>query len=228
MERSGLLSGAEPALETALLRRSYGSPLDGWSWLHKNRCMKRIPQTLSLALFLFAGSTLGCATPEPSPVAAPEGQIYRWTDTEGKTHFTPSLEQLPPTIREQISILASMPGESRMALSKEGRWAALNIEGDSSGASFGDVTEYGGVETEALQETLDPAQALRNAEMNSRIAELESIIAQHEDQLKEMISSPDAATNSSFVEQAEFRTIAQELPALQAELKALKAQQTQP
>jgi hypothetical protein len=190
--------------------------------------MKRTPQTLSLALFLLAGSHLGCATSEPSPVVIPEGQIYRWTDAEGQTHFTPSLEQLPPTIREQISTLASMPGESRMALSQEGRWAALNIDGNSSGVSFGDVTESRGIETEVLQETLDPAQALRNSEMDSRIAELESIIAQHEDQLKEMISNPDAATNSSFVEQEEFRTIAQELPALQAELKALKAQQAQP
>ncbi len=165
---------------------------------------------------------------EPSPVAIPEGQIYRWTDTEGKTHFTPSLEQLPPSIREQINALASMPGESRMALSQEGRWAALNIDGSSSGPSFGDVTESRGVETEVLQDRLDPEQALRNSEVNSRIAELETIIAQQEDQLKEMISSPDAGSNSSFVEQDEFRSIAQELPALQAELKALKAQQAQP
>ncbi len=90
-----------------------------------------------------------------------------------------------------------------------------------------------GVYSEDLEPAPDtrsrnPQQVARDLERDEKIAELEAQIAQREDQLKQMISSPSAGTNSSFTEQDGFRTIAKELPGMQAELKALKAEQTQP
>lgn len=189
--------------------------------------MKRIHLTLSLVFLLCAGSIPGCAkAPEPASVV-PEGQIYRWTDSAGKAHFTPSLEQLPPTIREQITALLSAPSESRRDLSEEGRWASLNIDKDVSEVPFGYPADSRGSEADQPQEPYDPQRAERNAEVNARIVELEDRIALHEAKLKVMISTPDAGSNTDFVDQADFRTIAQELPALQAELKELKAEQAQ-
>ncbi len=85
--------------------------------------MQRIRHTLSLTIFLTSSSLLACSTPIPDQQPVGDEYIYRWTDSEGKTHFTPSWAQLPTEIQEQVVGLASQTGPSRMTMTQEGTWA---------------------------------------------------------------------------------------------------------
>lgn len=214
--------------ETLCLRRgSPAWPLDGWSWLDKNRLMQPIRSTLPLILCLLTGASLGCAAKEFPPAPTGAEQIYRWTDSAGTTHFTPSLEQLPEDVRAKANALNASPNEPSMSLTEEGRWAALNIDGLSGSDAFFQAGQYGSIESESMDDPEPRRQTPRDAALDAQIADLEASVAQREDILKEMISG-EAASNRDFVDQEDFRSIAQELPGMQAELKALKAQQAQP
>jgi hypothetical protein len=76
----------------------------------------------------------------------------------------------------------------------------------------------------ALASTAEPARPLsRDAE--ARRDELIALIARDEEALKQHVSSGDA---TSIIASPELRAIAERLPALQAELRALDAQGAAP
>jgi hypothetical protein len=149
--------------------------------------MQQIRPTLPLLLCLLTGASLGCVTKEYPPAPTGAEQIYRWTDSTGKSHFTPSLEQLPADVRAKANALNASPDEPSMSLTEEGRWAALNIDGLSGSDAFSQTGQYGGVESESMDGVEPRRQTPRDAALDAQIADLEASIAQREDILKEMI-----------------------------------------
>ncbi|MEE9607730.1 MAG: hypothetical protein V3U03_08305, partial [Myxococcota bacterium] len=122
-------------------------------------------------------------------------------------------------------------------------------EGASTGSEeayrpdpFNEPGTLAAVESEALPVAHPPAQPVSSppstsavaqapappaAELAARIAELEGAIARDEEALKQLISEAHAESSDPILESEELREIARRLPALQADLRALREQRAQ-
>jgi hypothetical protein len=144
------------------------------------------------------------APPPPQPV--PEPAAPAASDALVPAHEAAASEAALPALRDfEGEIVVDVP--------------SIEPVGASPGAGLEPIAPVG---AGPVTTTGIPASA---AERAARCAELVAAIARDEEALKAHVSSPDAGP---LVASPELRAIAERLPALQAELRALDAQSASP
>lgn len=183
---------------------------------------------MAMALACWLAATTSAAQDE-GPSAAPAPKIYKWVDENGIAHYTIDRQRIPPSLRSRVDRLGSdaalAPGTGAAGIPRDefDRWAV-----DNRSVAKRDVWDEG------VEDTYEPppspeellAMAAERGEIDQRIAELESVIAEDEDLLKSMIS--DASVRPlDRNDDPEFRSIAMRLPQRLAELRSLRDRRDQ-
>lgn len=161
-------------------------------------------------------------------------QVYRWTDEDGNSHYTvmgrgqPTRRRSsPPPPAEPSSLPLPLPSSSSEVMS------AAPAPGPGSAPASAPAFEAALPASEAATYTTPPPEARPQPPLpmtpavsagSSRVAELEAQITQDKEALKTLISQRSAGTD--LASSAELREIAERLPRMQSELKALRGQPT--
>jgi hypothetical protein len=135
--------------------------------------------------------------------------VYQWTDRNGSFRYTPDRSRVPNYARDSIVTIQAgeaPPSEAPVYFNPDPRAAVITVPSPSPKAGPNEPYR-------------PPASGDQWTEYDARIREVESLIAEYEEALKVMVSTPepDADTEVS----PELREIARRLPQLQAELAAL-------
>jgi hypothetical protein len=169
---------------------------------------------------------LGAAGTPGSASAAEEAlsgrpAIYKWVDEHGIAHYTTDETRIPRAIRKRMRSLGGIPEE---AAAPPRAAPVLDLVGplpQQPGRPEGWVTRNAAPppteeETEALE--ADELSAQLEA-MDAEIAGLEEAIADREEQLLAFLAT---GNDETFNQDGFFRAIVREIPALQADLEALR------
>jgi hypothetical protein len=157
------------------------------------------------------GFALGIALPSLAIGAQQsETELYRWLDRHGVVRYTTDLSRIPnarrstvirvvppsiPTATSRIAPAAPVPGAD-----------PFNAPGQVPAVDTQDLATGGG----------------SWPELDARIAELEILVANDEEAIKEMISTPQTGDYDELIDSEELRVIGARLPVLQGELAELK------
>jgi uncharacterized small protein (DUF1192 family) len=171
------------------------------------------------AAMSLAGAAVGLAL--PAPAAADEGaRLYRWSDEQGAVRYTPDPSRIPRAQRA-----GAQPVEPGQPPPGDEATPVAPPASERSGASLGDSPgPPGSPEPAQPEETSPPAGESGVSDLDARIRELEASIARDQQLLQAMIASPAQGDGDSLAESPELREIARRLPALQAELRRLRAE----
>jgi hypothetical protein len=136
--------------------------------------------------------------------------IYQWTDHNGATRYTPEKDRVPGYARESLVTIQAgeaPPSDDPVYFKPDPKAPVITVPTPSP-------------EAEANRPYQPPSESDQWAEYDARIRDVEGRIAEYEEALKAMVSTPgsDADTEVS----PEMREIARRLPQLQAELAALQ------
>jgi len=150
----------------------------------------------------------------PGAIRADEGgTIYQWTDANGVTRYTPSLDRVPSGARETVLTIqsgAEEPSNEPIYFEPDPRASEVAVPEPALEAAGSPV----------LVTPLEPDPEPEPGDREAKVRALEAEIAQIEDQLKEYISEPGAAPGPDIP--PELRDIAARLPELQGELARLQ------
>jgi hypothetical protein len=139
------------------------------------------------------------------------GTIYQWTDSTGAYRYTPNLDRVPGSARNTVlTIQTGDEGPSN---------EPIYFEPDPRASEV--AVPEPAVETASSPVVVSPLESEPN-EREARIRELESEIAQLEEQLKAYISEPGAPPGADVEIPPELREAAARLPVLQADLAVLQ------
>ena len=205
-----------------------------------------------------ATTAAGAAEPDPSTTEADEiapPTIYKWIDEHGVAHYTSDYERIPESLRDRVGRLgppdaaltrtpadASAPARRAKPVREfdDGeKWAVrdrsvdppqdLWDEGDPYAAVVGtlpDAPEEVDPRVKALEEEERRRQL---AEVDERIASLQTDIRESEEALKVLIAIPvlEGGGPLAMADDPQFREVAGRLPKLLAELVALEDERAQ-
>ena len=157
-------------------------------------------------------------------------QVYRWTDEDGNTHYTvmgrgqPTRRwSSPPPPAEPSSLSLPLSGSSSEVMSSAPAPEPASATAFEAALPASEAATYSAPPPEARpQPPLATTPAVSAG--SSRVAELEAQITQDKEALKTLISQRSAGTD--LASSAELREIAERLPRMQSELKALRGQPT--
>jgi len=157
---------------------------------------------LALALFGAAG---GGAAEETAT-------LYQWTDSDGVYRYTPEFDRIPGYARQtavEIRPGPAPPSKTPIYFDPDPRSPVVAVPRQSPETASASAAPGA------------PAQGSgASSEFDTRIRELEARIAEDEEALKQLISSPGADADTEV--SPELREIAARLPRLQAELASLQ------
>jgi uncharacterized coiled-coil protein SlyX len=159
-----------------------------------------------------AGLALALCGTAPAGAAEETVTLYQWTDSDGIYRYTPEFDRIPRYARP--TAVEIRPGEGPPPQTP------IYFEPDPRSPVVA-IPQQSPETARASAAPGTPAQGSgASNEFDTRIRELETQIAEDEEALKELISSPgsDADTEVS----PELREIAARLPRLQAELASLQ------
>jgi len=177
----------------------------------------RLPAALSLvalglAACAFAGRSAAAEEPEPT--------IYKWVDQNGIAHYTTDRKRVPSNLRNRIQSVDELRRERGAppprALGGSEAWAVRDA---------GARPEQQPVGTASFRQ-IDPVSAARRTELDGRIRELETELAQEEQRLKELISEARLEEDkpAPLYGRPELEELARRFPQLQADLAVLRAE----
>ena len=152
----------------------------------------------------------------PAGAAEETVTLYQWTDSEGVYRYTPEFDRIPGYARDtavEIRPGEGPPPQTPVYFDPDPRSPVVAIPSQSADAATPSAAPG------------TPAQdSGASSDLGARIRELEAQIAEDEEALKQLISTPgtDADTEVS----PELREIAARLPQLQAELASLQQRRT--
>jgi len=174
------------------------------------------------------GIALAVALTSHAIAAAPQAtpELDRWLDRHGVVRYTPDLSRIPKSRRSTVVrvVPQSIPSASTQASAQPAAPTTPPLPGVVAAADadpFNAPGQARGVNTQDLA----PGSALGGSswpELDERIAELEALVAQDEEAIKEMISKPKSGDSDELIESKELREIGARLPVLQGELAELK------
>jgi hypothetical protein len=149
-------------------------------------------------------------------IAAQQGEteLYRWLDRHGVVRYTTDLDRIPDARRN--TVIRVVPPSIPTAISRVA--PAAPIMGADPFTAPGQA-RMAGAQNPA------PGAALGGGswpELDTRIAELEILVAKDEEAIKVMISTPQTGDHDELTDSAELREIGARLPVLQGELAELK------
>jgi len=185
------------------------------NWIRTPRRGAACAALLGIALAVALPSAVAAA-----PQATPE--LYRWLDRHGVVRYTPDLSRIPKSRRSTVVrvVPQSIPTEAAPAAAP----APPPLPGVMPAADADPFNAPGQARSVDAQD-LAPGSALGGSswpELDERIAELEALVAQDEEAIKEMISKPKSGDSDELIESKELREIGARLPVLQGELAELK------
>ena len=195
---------------------------------------------LRISCLLLAGMLL-CGGGASAQDAEPEApRIYKWVDENGIAHYTTELRNVPRSLRGLIGVTPRAPSpEPRASRSAAAKPAPRSSVGADRWAETDRAREYEDVWSDGTEDGLQPgdadyvepgpspaALAESRREINERIAEIEQDIASDEDALKDILAEP-AGDTEEIAYHPDFRTVAERLPKLLAELRDLEDERAQ-
>jgi hypothetical protein len=159
-----------------------------------------------------AGLALGLCGAVSAGAAEESVTLYQWTDSEGIFRYTPDFDRIPRYARP--SAVEIRPGEAPPSK------APVYFEPDPRSPVVA-VPQQPPETPPAGAAARAPAQGSgASSDLDARIGELKAQIAEDEEALKQLISSPGADADTEV--SPELREIAARLPQLQAELASLQ------
>jgi len=177
------------------------------------------------ALALLIGFALWIALPSFANGAQQgEVELYRWLDRHGVVRYTTDLSRIPNSRRSTVIrvVPQSVPtATSNAAPAIPAPPALPGVVPAPDADPFNAPGQAQAVDTQDLA----PSAALGGSswpELDDRIAELEMLVAQDEEAIKEMISTPQTGDYDELIDSEALREIGARLPVLQAELAELK------
>jgi hypothetical protein len=149
-----------------------------------------------------------------------ETELYRWLDRHGVVRYTTDLSRIPNARRS--TVIRVVPPSISTATSRIA--PAAPVPGADP---FNAPNQAPKVDTQDLA----PSAALGGSswpELDTRIAELELLVAKDEEAIKDMISTPQIGDYDELIDSEELREIGARLPVLQGELAELKSWRDDP
>jgi hypothetical protein len=194
---------------------------------------------VSVAPILAASGALDDGSDQTRP--APTGpELYRWLDRYGAVRYTPDLSRIPnsrrntvvrvvPGTKPQEATLAAQPGAMTIPTPGEKPPSATAALGTAlpDADPFNAPAEARRVRSQDLA----PGTSFGGnswPELDARIAELEDLVAQDEETIKQMVSAPASEGYDELIHSTELREIAARLPILQGELDELRRWREEP
>lgn len=144
--------------------------------------------------------------------------IYKWVDENGIAHYTSDPDRIPSNLRDRVRAL-------RQAEPPEA--PASDVRAPETDSYLWAVQDANPVSGEEVGDARVPnaAEAARLADLDARIAALQSEVDQDEETLKDLISTaPAEAGVEALADDPGFREIARRFPKKQADLDALRQQ----
>jgi hypothetical protein len=188
---------------------------------------------------------LGVAIPATPPRAEkPTPALYQWTDDRGNVRYTPDPDRVPASQRETMQRLepgapatprppraSALPGQSPAPTALTPVAPTTPAAPPAPAAAPSSTPAASGVAPATARvgalSAPEPAPALSAGEA-AREQQLAAAIAADEEALKSLISAPVAEGAEPPVDSEQLREIARRLPALQAELTALRERRAPP
>ncbi len=143
-----------------------------------------------------------------------EVELYRWLDRHGVVRYTTDLSRIPNARRS--TVVRVIPPANRTTPTRIA--PAAPVPGADP---FNAPDQISKVDAQDLA----PDASLGGSswpELDTRIAELEILVAKDEELIKEMISQPQIGDHDDLLDSEELRVIGGRLPVLQGELAELK------
>jgi len=189
-------------------------------WLHRDRTPRRAAALAAGAGLALALSSVATGAQQSEP------ELYRWLDRHGVVRYTTDLSRIPDSRRSTVVRVvpqAAAPAPSSVAPTIPAA-ATAPIAGSVAVPDADPFNAPGQARTVDAQD-LAPGTALGGSswpELDDRIAELEVLVAQDEEAIKEMVSKPQTGDHDELIDSEELREIGARLPVLQGELAELK------
>ncbi len=165
-----------------------------------------------------AGFVLATALPWVA-IGAQQGEteLYRWLDRHGVVRYTTDLGRIPKSRRSTVvrvvpqSTATTPVAPPAPAVPLPGLVPAADADPFSAPGQITNVTPQAST-----------AATSSWPELDARIAELELLVAQDEERIKQMVSAPQVGDDDDLIDSEELREIGARLPVLQGELAELK------
>ncbi len=182
-----------------------------------------LPRSAAVQALLLAAALAVVAATPPCLSAASEGdpapRIFKWVDEHGIAHYTTDESRIPRSVRRRLRSLPEVATPAPASPAPEPDLIGPRPETPEHPEAW--VTRNAPPRpTEEEQEAAADAElAARLSEVDAQIAGLEGEIADREEQILALLA---AAQGDTLREDPAFRALAEELPALQADLEALR------
>ncbi len=187
-------------------------------------------RTIPILTLAAAGAAwLPAARPASAQQSAPV--IYRWIDEQGVAHYTANLDRVPRSVRGRLE---AVQPEAPATPAADPAWISRDAVPSTTTAAThrsSDRTEPAPAErtTAAATRSGDrtpstPPSGVDVASLDARIASLTDAVERDEEAIKAMLSETPTESSPGLRERDDFRTIAQRLPRLQADLRTLRDQ----
>lgn len=153
-----------------------------------------------------------------------ETELYRWLDRHGVVRYTTDLGRIPNSRRSTVIRVVPQSIPTAASNAAAAAPAPPPLAGAIPAPDTDPFNAPGQARAVAAQD-LAPGTALGGSswpELDDRIAELEALVAQDEEAIKEMISTPQTGDYDELIDSEALREIGARLPVLQAELAELK------
>jgi hypothetical protein len=148
-----------------------------------------------------------------------ETELYRWLDRHGVVRYTTDLGRIPNSRRSTVvRVVPHTVPTSTTSVAPPAPSAPL--PGLVPAADADPFMPPGQVSNVAPQASVPATSSW--PELDARIAELEMLVAQDEEAIKQMISTPQTGDHDDLIDSEELREIGARLPVLQGELEELK------
>lgn len=163
-------------------------------------------------------------------------ELYRWLDRGGVIRYTPDFSRIPDARRNTAVRVISgstyvenegVPMAAPAGTTIPSPGATLN-QGGTAAATAPPGADPFNSPSEAHKVKSDAGSGSSWPELDARIAELEVLVAQDEEVIKEMISRPVSPDDDELIHSAKLREVAARLPILQGELMELRRWREQP
>jgi uncharacterized coiled-coil protein SlyX len=154
----------------------------------------------AFALALVLAFVLGLAGAVAAGAAEEPATLFQWTDSKGVYRYTPDFDRIPGYARHTVVTIQAgegPPSKTPVYFEPDPRATVVTVPSQALAEGGGSASAY-----------------------DERIRDLEARIAEHEEALKDLISSPGSDADTEVSD--ELREIAARLPRLQAELAALQ------
>ena len=194
----------------------------------------------AIALSLAPFTTLARAA-ESEDASATTPVIYKWIDENGIAHYTTDRERIPSAIRDRVEsrgeVAAKSPEAAAQAVHEDLMRDAVRkqaatgtptapIPAPSAGATAASEVPAPNPNAAPVAPApvapVAPEEQAQLDELDQKIDAVQGQIAQREETLAALISTPDEQRTTPLVDDPQFREISQTLPKLQADLQTLR------